>query len=455
MSTLKGSKSVSNLTQGSIWDKIILFALPLAATSILQQLFNSADIAVVGHFAGKEALAAVGSNASLINLLINIFVGLSVGANVVIARYLGQGNHKRVNDAVHTAILIAIISGIFIGCVGIFAARPLLKLMSAPDDIIDLATLYLRIYFAGMPFIMLYNFSAAILRSAGDTKRPFFCLAISGVINVILNLFFVIVLKLSVAGVAIATVISNIISSSLLLYFLTHEDSVLKLNIKKLRIEKSILKDIAKIGLPAGLQGVVFSFSNVCIQSAVNSLGTNVVSASSAALNLEQYIYFLLNAFGQSAVTFISQNYGAGNLDRCKKVTRIALTLSILCTVTISLLFVTFGRTLLKIYTTDTQIIDIAMTRMKYTVTFQFVNSIMDLMSGTMRGYGYSLVPAIISSIGVCGLRLVWVYTVFSVYQTFAVLMMVYPITQSITALSHTVSYFILKRNLIKKAKCV
>ncbi|MBE7037356.1 MAG: MATE family efflux transporter [Ruminococcaceae bacterium] len=453
MGKFKNGLTTSSILEGSIWDKILLFALPLAATSILQQLFNSADIAVVGRFAGKQALGAVGSNSSLINLLINIFIGLSAGANVVIARFIGQGNRKSINDAVHTAVTIALISGFFVAFVGFFAARPLLKLVSTPDDIIDLSTLYLKIYFLGMPFIMLYNFCAAILRSVGDTKRPLFCLAISGVVNVILNLFFVIGLNLSVAGVAIATVISNAISSVLLLYFLTKEDGVLHLDIKKLRLDKDVLKEIAKIGIPSGLQGMVFSFSNVCIQTAVNSLGSDVVSASSAALNLENYIYFLLNAFSQAAVTFVSQNFGANNLERCKKVTRIALSMSLLCTVIVCTLFVTFGHPLLKIFTTDKTVIDLALIRMKYTVTLAFINCIMDLMSGVMRGYGYSLVPAIVSIVGVCGLRLLWIYTIFPTHKTLASLMLVYPVSQAITATCHCVTYVLLRRKLVKQAK--
>ena len=265
-------KKEKNLTEGSLWNKILIFAIPLALSSMLQQLFNSADVAVVGRFADKNALAAVGSNGPIINLMVNLFVGLSVGANVVISRYIGQQDHKRIEKAVHTSILLAIISGLFLAVLGLFISRPMLQFMKSPSETIDLATTYLKIYFLGMPFEMLYNFSSAILRSKGDTKRPLISLLISGIINVALNFVFVLGLKMSVSGVAIATVISEIVSSSLLLYFLTHEKGYLKLDFKKLAIDGRILKEIARIGIPSGLQGMVFSISNISIQSEINNL---------------------------------------------------------------------------------------------------------------------------------------------------------------------------------------
>lgn len=448
MDTAKKSKNISNLTGGSIWVKIILFALPLAASSIIQQLFNSADMAIVGRFEGKEALAAVGSNASLINLLLNMFSGLCAGANIVIARCIGNGDNKRITNAVHTTVVVAIISGIFMAFVGILVAKPILKLMSTPDDVINLATIYLRIYFAGMPFIMLYNFVSAIFRSIGNSKKTLYSLTFAGIANVILNVIFVVVFKMGVAGVAVATVIANMISSLYLVYSLTKEKGALKLNLKMLKIDKGILRDIVAIGVPAGLQGMVFSISNVSIQSSVNSLGTNVVSASSASLNLEQYIFFVLNGFGQSSVTFVSQSYGAGDIKRCREIVRISLILSIAGTILMSILFLIFGKQLLSIYTTNAEIIDIAFERMKYTVTFQFTASIMNLISNAIRGMGYSLIPAIISTVGICGIRLVWIYSVFAVHHTFAVLMMVYPISQSITAAAQMIYYIIVQRKI-------
>lgn len=444
-------KKSMDMLSGSLWNKILMFALPLAASSMLQQLFNSADIAVVGQFAGSRALAAVGSNGPIINLLVNIFVGLSVGANVVISRFIGQGREKQVEEGVHTAICTAIVSGIFLLVLGVSVTKPMLVLMSAPDDIIDLAALYLKIYFLGMPFIMIYNFGSAILRSRGDTKRPFICLVLSGVVNVLLNLFFVIVCRLSVAGVGIATLVSNIISASLILYFLTHERGMLKLNLKKLRINIKILKEIAKIGIPAGVQGMVFSLSNICIQSAVNSLGSDVVAGCAAAVNLECFVFFLINAFSQANVTFISQNYGARNEKRCTRTMALCLGMGLLSAALMSGLFILFGRALLHIYTNEPAVIDIAYSRLRFVVTFQIINAVIDIASGSMRGLGYSAVPALISVAGVCGLRLVWVYTVFAAHHDFITLMAAYPVSWVVTAAAILISYFILRKRAFNK----
>lgn len=301
---------------GSLWKGILCFAVPIALSNMLQQLFNTADVAIVGKFAGKEAMAAVGSNGAIINLLINLFIGISVGANVVIARYIGEGNDDKIKKATHTAIVISVVSGIVVMIMGVLLSRPMLELMNSPEDVIDLATVYLKIYFLGMPFMMLYNFAAAILRSRGDTKRPLIALAISGVVNCILNLVFVIIFDMSVAGVAIATVISNIISSNILVYFLTKEKGALKLNFKDLKIDKQVLKEFTVIGIPAGLQNAVFSLSNIFVQSSLNSLGSDFVAGSSAALNFEFYVYHLMSGFSQAVVTFTGQNYGAGNFKR-------------------------------------------------------------------------------------------------------------------------------------------
>lgn len=451
MSAKKGK--AMDLIHGSLWDKILMFALPLAASSILQQLFNSADVAVVGHFAGSRALAAVGSNGAVINLLVNIFVGLSVGANVIIARYLGEGNGKKVNLAVHTAITVALVSGVIITIMGLCITEPILHLISTPDDIRPLAIVYLRIYFLGMPFIMLYNFGSAILRSRGDTKRPFICLLVSGIVNVLLNLFFVIVCKLSVAGVAIATVISNIISAGLIIYFLTHEESAIKLSLKQLKIDKRILKEIAKIGLPAGLQGVVFSFSNICVQSAVNSLGSDVVAGSAAALNFEFFVYFLLNAFTQACVTFTSQNYGAGEYERCRRATMLCVAMGSAASTALSVIIYLFGGGALKFYTSEAEVIKYGLLRMKYCLIMQFVSVFMDIFSGSLRGLGYSLIPALIALVSSCGLRLVWVYAVFPASPSFETLLAVYPVTWAIGSAGTITAYFIVSRHAVKKYK--
>lgn len=444
-------KKEINMTSGTLWDKILIFALPLAATSILQQLFNSADTAIVGRFAGSRALAAVGSNGPVINLLVNIFVGISIGANVIISRFIGEGNKEKIAKAVHTAITVAIISGLFVTCLGTAITRPILELMSAPKDIIDLSAVYLRIYFLGMPFMMLYNFSSAILRSKGDTRRPLISLLISGSANVILNIIFVIVFGMGVAGVAAATVISQMISAALLLYFLMHEEDALRLVWKKLSIDRAILKDMAKIGVPAGLQSMVFSASNIIVQSSLNSLGSTVLAASSASVSFEIYAYYMLNAFEHAAVTFTGQNYGAGNLKRCARITRWCLLLGFIFTGALSVLCVVFGSTLIKLYTADADVAKVALMRMNVVMLFQVINMVLEVFSGAMRGLGYSLVPTLISIFGICGVRVIWVAAVFRARPEFMTLVAVYPLSWCITASAITTAYFIVRRRAAAK----
>ena len=429
----------------------MLFALPLAASSIMQQLFNSADVAIVGQFAGNEALAAVSSNGPIINLLINIFVGMSIGTNVVIARFIGSGDKRRASLAVHTSILFAFAAGVFIAVLGFIISRPMLGLMSTPEEYIDLSTTYLRIYFMGMPFLMLYNFSSAILRSRGDTKRPLIVLTVSGVINVILNLFFVIVMRMSVAGVAIATVISQGVSAALLIFFLTHEKGDLRLEPKKLKIDIRILRDIARIGIPSGLQGMVFSLSNVCLQSSMNSLGPMVVAASGAALNFEIFTYFMVNGFENAAVTFTGQNYGAGNFKRCNAVAYRALALGAIFTGAMCALFIIFGRYCLRAYTNDPAVIEIALRRVYLVLSFQLANMTLQIFSGCMRGLGHSLAPALISMAGICGVRIIYVLTVFPKSPTFDTLMLAYPLSWCITAAAIVVTYFIVRKKAYKQ----
>ena len=319
-----------DMLHGSLLNKILLFALPLAASSILQQLFNSVDIAVVGKFASSQALAAVGSNSSVISLMINLFVGISVGASVVIANYIGQRNERGIKNAIHTVSVITLASGGLLLVVGLLIARPILEMMDTPDDVIELAVLYLRIYFLGMPFFMIYNFGAAILRSMGDTKRPLYCLVVAGVINTALNLFLVIVLKMSVAGVAIGTVIANMVSAGMIVYILRHEKGPFRLEYKEIGVSRIELRKMLQIGIPAGIQGMVFSIANVFIQAAINLYGSDAIAGSAAALNYEYYCYFVVSAFSQAAVTFISQNYGARQIERCKKIFRQTMLLSVI-----------------------------------------------------------------------------------------------------------------------------
>lgn len=425
---------------------MLLFVLPIAAASIIQQLFHSADTAVVGRFVGKEALAAVGGTSALVSLLIEFFVGLSNAANVVVARFIGQNDRERAGAAVHTAISVALISGVFVGAVGFFLSKPMLGLMLVPEDIIDMSAAYLRIYFLGMPFLMLNNFCAAIFRSRGNTRKPLYCLSAGGVINVGMNLFFVLALNAGVAGVAWATVISNGVSAGFMLALLMREDEPIRLNPRRLRLDRGILRMLIGIGLPSGILGSVFSISNVCTQSAINSLGTDVVSASSAAVSVEIYIQFFGNAFAQATTTAVSQNYGAKKSERCDVVVRTALALCLIVTVILSAAVYLSGRTLLRIFVADAVVIEIAMTRMKYTVVFKFVQSVMDIMSGCLQGYGYTLVPALISIVGVCGVRLFWIYTVFPGFQTLESLMFIYPVTQGIAAIAYTLCWLRIRR---------
>lgn len=440
-----------DMLSGSIWDKLLMIAIPIAIGSILQQLFNSVDVAVVGRFCGTEALAAVGSNGSVINLIITLFVGLSVGSNAVISKLLGKKDEKSVSDAVHTSIFVAIVSGFVLSIFGIIFARPILELMSAPKEVIDLATKYMRIYFAGMPVIMLYNFSSAILRSKGDTKRPLIIMAIAGVINAILNVILVYYFKMDVDGVAIATVTANAISSFTLVWLLTKEEGALKLDLRHLRINKTILKEMAKVGIPAGIQGMLFSISNVVIQSSMNTLGAQTVAASAAAINYEFISYFTINAFSMAAVTFIAQNYGAGKLHRCREVVRLTLTMSSIITIVISTVLVGFGRKLLLVFTVDPNVIEIAMIRMKYIISFEIINVFMDGLSGCLRGFGYSAVPAAICVFGVCVVRLIWIFTVFVKYPSFETLMAIFPISWGITTTFIIISYFIVINRIRNK----
>lgn len=443
---MSGKTENMDMLQGSLTDKILTFALPLAATGILQQLFNAADVAVVGQYAGKNAMAAVGSNSPVIGLLVNAFVGIALGANVVISRFTGQKNTDGVQKAVHTSVVFAVLSGFALMLFGEMIAPFLLRLLSVPDEIFPLSVLYLRIYLLGLPVIFLYNFESAVFRSQGDTRTPLICLVISGVINVALNLFFVRVLGMSVDGVATATVISNLISSAMLFVLLCRRHDTIRLEIPNLKINRQILAAMVRIGLPAGLQGMVFSVSNLCIQSAINQLGADVMAASSAAFNIEIFAYYVINSFGQACTTFVGQNYGAGNINRCRKVAKISLVLDFAITAVICVLLMVFGRPLLGLFNRDPAVASIGMIRLRYIVSAEVINVVMEVMSGAMRGYGYSLVPAIITFVGVCGIRITWVYTVFRASQGFHTLMMVYPVSWAVTAAALCIAYLLFLR---------
>ena len=440
-----------DMLHGSLGDKIIRFALPVAATGILQQLFNAADIAVIGRFVGKEAMAAVGSNNSLIGLMVTMFSGIAMGANVVIARSTGQGNREGIRNAVHTSILIAFVGGLLMTVIGELLAKPLLHWLGVPEEIFREALRYIRIYFAGLPVIFLYNFESAIFRSQGDTRTPLICLTISGILNVVMNVFFVVVLHMTVDGVALATVLANLISSGLLLIMLMRSRSAIRVHWSGFSYQPHVIGSILRIGTPAGLQGMVFSLSNLCIQSAINSLGADVIAASAAAFNVEIFAYFVLNSFGQACTTFVGQNLGAGNMERCRRATRICMVQDFVFTAAISGVILLSGHALLRIFNTDPEVVRIGYIRILILISAELVNVIIEILSGAMRGHGQSLIPAIVSLMGICGVRIIWVYTVFPFSKTFATIMAAYPLSWAITALVLVISYFMMMRKIEPK----
>ena len=441
------SRKIDMLT-GSLWDKVLQFSLPLAVTGILQQLFNAADVAIVGNFVNKEAMAAVGSNSSLIALILNLFLGVSLGANVVIANLTGQGDNERVERAVHSAIVTAVIAGVIGAILGEVVAPPVLRSMGVPDTVYPMAIVYLRVYLAGMPAILLYNFESAIFRSQGDTRTPLICLIISGITNVCLNLFFVIVFHMAAGGVALATILSNLLSAVLLFYFLTKGKPPVRVEISKLRLDLGLLKRMLRIGMPAGIQNMVFSLSNVLIQSAINSLGSDVMAASAAAFNIEIFAFYIVNSFGQAATTFVGQNYGARKLDRCTRVTRVTMLWDMGITAVMSATILFFGARLLALFNPDPAIVEIGVIRLRYILLFEVVSVVMEVASGSMRGYGRSTVPAVITFIGVCGIRIFWVFAVFPRRPAFDTLMICYPISWIVTAIALLIAYFVIKRKV-------
>lgn len=424
-----------DILNGSMWDKILRYALPVAATGILGQLFNASDIAIVGNFAQGDtvaAVAAVGANGPVIGLLLNIFIGIALGANVVIANAIGRGDKETVSRAVHTSIVAAVLGGIIVGLLGQLVAEPVLSMLQVPEDVFPLALKYMRIYLLGLPVIFLYNFEAAIFRSAGDTKTPLIALALSGVLNVILNLFFVIVLNKTVDGVAIATVLANVVSSVVLLRRLLRSELFIHVEFKNLRIDWKILWRILKIGVPAGIQGAVFSLSNIVVQSAINSLGKVTMAASSAAFNVEIMAYYILNSFGQACTTFVGQNYGAGQIDRCRKALKLCLIESVIATACAVAIALASGKYLIALFNNDPEVIRLGMVRLKFIFMSYIFSTIYDCMSGYMRGFGISLTPALLTIFGVCGTRIIWIYMVFPMSQTFETIMQVYPISLAI-----------------------
>ena len=455
MEQRKEKRYEMDMCNGPILKKMLMFALPLVCSSILQLLFNAADIVVVGRFAGDNSLAAVGSNTSLINLLTNIFIGLSVGANVLTGRFYGAKQEKDLKETVHTSMLVSMVSGVILTLIGVVFAEKLLTLMKAPEEVLGLAAVYLRIYFIGMPAMMIYNFGSAILRAIGDTKRPLYYLTIAGVINVVMNLIFVIIFKMDVAGVGLATVISQCISAYLVFRCMMKEEGAIRLIPKELRIYKDKLTKIMQIGLPAGFQGTVFSLSNVLIQSSINSFGAVVVAGNSAAGNIEGFVYVAMNAFHQATISFTSQNIGAGKYERLNKILIRGLGCACLVGLIMGNACVILGETFVGIYSSSPEVIAAGVLRLKYIAALYALCGMMDVMVGSLRGMGYSVMPMIVSMIGACGLRILWLATIFQIpaYHTIECVYVSYPVSWTLTFLTHVVCFIWARRRIEKKRK--
>ena len=437
-----------DMCNGPLTRKIITYCIPLALSGILQLLYNAADIIVVGRFTGPTALAAVGSTGSLINLIVNLLIGLSVGASVCVANFYGAGREKDVRETVHTAMLISVIGGVIVAVVGMVFAKTFLGWMGSPDDVIDQATLYLRIYFAGMPLTMAYNFASAIFRALGDTKRPLYYLAVSGLVNVILNLIFVIVFKMGVAGVATATVVAQAVSTTLIILCMIRSHSVIHLQRDMLRIHGDKLKEIVRVGLPAGLQGTIFSISSVLIQSSINSFGSIAIAGNSASSNLEGFMYTSMNSVYQAALSFAGQNMGARKYSRLKQVLCNCLAIVTGIGIGMGAIMYLFRYQLLGIYSSDMDVINFGIERLELFCLTYFTCGAMDVMVGQMRGMGYSIVPMIVSLVGVCGIRIVWIFTVFKASNSLLTLYMSYPVSWVVTLAVHFSTFLYVYRKV-------
>lgn len=437
-----------SMTTGNLWSSVLKFALPLALTGILQQLFNAADTAIVGKFTGdmaSVAMAAVGANSPLISFAINLFVGLSLGANVVIANSIGRNDLTSVSKAAHSSIVFALSVGALIAVAAQFIAPFLFSHLDVPDEVVPLAVTYFRIYMGGLPVIVLYNFEAAILRGTGDTRTPLLALFISGIVNVLLNLYFVCVLHFTVEGVAIATVVANLISSTILLVFLMKSRGYVKLVPSKLRIDWKIIAKVLRIGVPAALQSSVFGIANIIIQSAINSLGTVVMAASSAAYNIELFAYYVLNSFSQACTTFVGQNYGAGRPDRCRKTLKVCFIEGVTATVLSIVLILSFGRNLLSLFNDDPEVIRTGYIRLMVIFSAYVFTLSYELMAGYLRGFGISLIPSVLTMVGICATRITWIMTVFKIHKSLGFIMAAYPVSLSTTALLLLIALLIIK----------
>ena len=446
----KTSKYEIDMCNGSILDKLVSFSIPLMLSGILQLLFNAVDIIVVGQFTGNEALAAVGSTTALINVFVNLFIGISLGASVLAARFYATGQEKEMTETVHTSITLALISGIAMGIIGVIAAKGALELMDTPDNVLNLSTLYMRIYFMGMPFFMLYNYGAAILRAVGDTKRPLLFLIISGATNVVLNLLLVIQFHLGVAGVAIATVISQCISCILVLRCLYLSDGCYQLRFNKLGMKTRYVKQIFQIGIPAGIQSTIINFSNVLLQSSVNSFGSVAMAGYTAANNILGFLYVSVNSITQACMSFTSQNYGVRKFKRMDKVLLECLGLTVIVALVLGGGSYLFGAELMHIYTKSTKVIECGVDIMLYTTVTYFLCGIMDLLPGALRGMGHSTVPMILSVIGTVGTRIVWIYVIFPCHRSLDFLFISYPVSWLLTIVMLVICFYFVRKKVHK-----
>lgn len=449
----RGGTYEIDMTNGPLLGKIVRFAIPLALSGLLQLLFNAADMVVVGRFAGSSALAAVGATGAIINLIVTLFMGLSIGTNVLVAQYYGAGNNKDLDETVHTSILASVTSGVALIAVGVLLARPALSAMGTPPEVLDQSVLYMRIYFIGVPVMLLYNFGAAILRAVGDTQRPLYFLLLAGVVNVILNLIFVIAFHMGVAGVATATVVSQAISAGLVLWCLMKVHGPYRVELRRLRIKKDKLIAMVKIGLPAGIQGASFSISNVLIQSTINSFGSIAMAGNTAAANIEGFVSVGQDAFAQAALSFTGQNLGAKKTERINRILVLCMALGVGTGLLMGLGARLFAPQLLGIYSGDAEVVAYGIRRMSICCTMQCIGAMMGVMVSVLRGMGYSFIPMAITMTFVCGFRVVWLYTAFQLLPTLEMLYASYPITWGLAALCDLLCYFIVKRRVDKKGK--
>ena len=445
---MKKNKYEIDMCNGTIMDKLISFSIPLMLSGILQLMFNAVDIVVVGRFSGSQALAAVGSTTALINVFTNLFIGISLGANVLAARYYAAGKTKEMSETVHTAIALALVSGVAMAVIGVVFARGALEIMGTPDDVIAKSTLYMQIYFCGMPFFMMYNYGAAILRAVGDTKRPLIFLIVSGVINAVLNLFLVIVFHLDVAGVGIATVISQLVSCILVLRCLHHTESSYQLHLAKLRIRSVYLKQIFEVGVPAGIQSTVINISNAMLQSSVNSFGSIAMAGYTASNNIFGFLYVSVNSFTQACMSFTSQNYGVKKLKRMDRVLIDCMILSVVVTLILGSSVYVFGPELLHIYSDQADVIQYGMEIFSYTTVTYFLCGLMDLFPGALRGMGYSTVPMILSIIGTVGVRIIWIYGLFPSHRSLTFLFLSYPVSWIATIIMQFICFCFVRKKI-------